>query len=45
MTTQQIIQNIRQFNRDYTKLIGVLDKHVHKSPYTMTGLTMEKVLE
>ena len=36
MTTQQIIQNIRQFNRDYTKLIGVLDKHVLKSPYTLT---------
>lgn len=33
---QEIIKRIREFNRFYTNIIGVVDKHILKSNYTLT---------
>ncbi len=32
----EIIKQIRQFNRFYTNIIGVVDKHILNSEYTLT---------
>jgi DNA-binding MarR family transcriptional regulator len=36
MKTTHVIQEIRSFNRFYTNLLGVLDRHFQQSPYSLT---------
>ena len=36
ITMQDLIKNIRQFNRFYTKQIGLLNEHLLESPFSLT---------
>ncbi|HET6451994.1 MAG TPA: MarR family transcriptional regulator [Spirochaetia bacterium] len=36
MTREEAVRSIRRFNRFYTALIGVLDRHILSSPYSLT---------
>jgi DNA-binding MarR family transcriptional regulator len=36
MRDPKAVQEIRSFNRFYTNIIGVVDRHIHKGPYSLT---------
>jgi DNA-binding MarR family transcriptional regulator len=36
MTPAEAVVDIRRFNRFYTALIGVMDRHILRSPYSLT---------
>src|ERR1041384_7767060 len=36
MVPEGRIQAVRQFNRYYTKILGVLDEGINQTPYTLT---------